>query len=195
MDRSVTAHLDGAGQICGKLAISRSHPQTCPDGQVWTKSVFLLDRARPAKVSRAAARRPSGGFSLARPTGPPRKPSEAVFVGRGERSGAVRALPFRRGECSAAFFDDNGGCNAHAASLRQQKRTGPFGPALLRRKQKPAFIPRASPGRYAAHPAASGWLPKMDGAILGALTRSTCSAEMNSACAKVLPGGKTLVRA
>ena len=97
-----------------------------------------------------------GPFSLARPTGPPRKPSEAVFVGRGERSGAVRALPFRRGECSAAFFDDNGGCNAHAASLRQQKRTGPFGPALLRRKQKPAFIPRASPGRYAAHPAASG---------------------------------------
>ena len=46
----------------------------------------LLDRARPAKVSRAAARRPSGGFSLARPTGPPRKPSEAVFVGRGRAS-------------------------------------------------------------------------------------------------------------
>ena len=139
-----------------KAGYQPPHPQTCQDGQVWTKCVFLLDRARPAKVSRAAARRPSGGFSLARPTGPPRKPSEAVFVGRGERSGAVRALPFRRGECSAAFFDDNGGCNAHAASLRQQKRTGPFGPALLRRKQKPAFIPRASPGRYAAHPAASG---------------------------------------
>ena len=119
-------------------------------------SGFFFHRARPAKVSRAAARRPSGGFSLARPTGPPRKPSEAVFVGRGERSGAVRALPFRRGECSAAFFDDNGGCNAHAAILRQQKRTGPFGPALLRRKQKPAFIPRASPGRCATHPAASG---------------------------------------
>ena len=29
------------------VAISRSHPQTCPHGQVWTKSVFLLDRARP----------------------------------------------------------------------------------------------------------------------------------------------------
>ena len=40
------------------------------------------------------------------------------------------------------------------------------------------------------------WVPpKMEGAILGALTDFTCSAEMNSACAKVLPGGKTLVRA
>ena len=46
-----------------KAGYQPSHPQTCPDGQVWTKSVFLLDRARPAKVSRAAARRPSGGFS------------------------------------------------------------------------------------------------------------------------------------
>ena len=85
-----------------------------------------------------------GAFSLARPTGPPRKPSEAVFVGRGERSGAVRALPFRRGECSAAFFDDNGGCNAHAASLRQQKRTGPFGPALQRfRKAQRTYLIRS----------------------------------------------------
>ncbi len=35
-----------------------------PLGQSWTQSAFLLDRARPAKVSRVAARRPSGGFSL-----------------------------------------------------------------------------------------------------------------------------------
>ena len=83
----------------------------------------------------AAVRRGLHACKFQQNRGTPRKPSEAVFVGRGERSGAVRALPFRRGECSAAFFDDNGGCNAHAANLRQQKRAGPFGPALQRFKK------------------------------------------------------------
>ena len=41
---------------------------------------------------------------------------------------------------------------------------------------------------------AGGALPKTDGAVLGARTGTKCSAEMNSASAKVLPG-KTLVRA
>ena len=48
------------------------------------------DRARPAKVSREAARGPSGGFSLflRAEKGPPPEPSEAGPVGRGGRNGA-----------------------------------------------------------------------------------------------------------
>ena len=45
-----------------------------------------VDRARPAKVSREAARGPSGGFSLflrSEKEGPPPEPSEAGPVGRG----------------------------------------------------------------------------------------------------------------
>ena len=49
-----------------------------------------VDRARPAKVSREAARGPSGGFSLflrSEKEGPPLEPSEAGPVGRGGRNG------------------------------------------------------------------------------------------------------------
>ena len=48
--------------------------------------VCAVDRARPAKVSREAARGPSGGFSLflrSEKEGPPPEPSEAGPVGRG----------------------------------------------------------------------------------------------------------------
>ena len=38
-------------------------------------------------------------------------------------------------------------------------------------------------------------LPKMDGAILGALTQLKCSAKVNFASAEILPDGKTFVRA
>ena len=61
-------------------------------------SQFCLCRAHPVQTCKSGTHRLARPVSLfGKARGPPRKPSEAVFVGRGKRNGAVRDLPVRAG--------------------------------------------------------------------------------------------------
>ena len=76
------------------------------------------DRARPAKVSREAARGPSGGFSLflRAEKGPPPEPSEAGPVGRGGRNGARAEFSALAGNAAAEFLPTIWGVHMHQPS-------------------------------------------------------------------------------